>query len=83
MDCITAGLPTVVNEDLAEAMDGPDYVYRVPDHFSPLLIAEQILLGWKAERHRVRLGPTRDAYLRDHSFDRYARLMMKVLGVAA
>ncbi|MFM7151503.1 MAG: glycosyltransferase, partial [Gemmataceae bacterium] len=83
MDCITAGLPTVVNEDLAEAMDGPDYVYRVPDHFSPLLIAEQILLASKAERHRVRLGPTRDAYLREHSFDRYARLMMKVLGVAA
>src|SRR5262249_29680844 len=29
LDCISAGLPTVCNEDLAEAMDGPDYVLRV------------------------------------------------------
>lgn len=83
MDCITAGLPTVVNEDLATAMDSPDYVLRVPDNFSPLLIAEQIYLSWKAGRHHVRLGRARSAYLEEHSFERYAKLMMKVLGLAA
>jgi hypothetical protein len=83
LDCISAGLPTVCNDDLATAMDGPDYVLRVPDNFSPLLMAEQIFLAWQAGRHLARKGPIRDGYVREHSFDRYARRMLEVLGVAA
>ncbi len=42
LDCIAAGLPTVANDDMAEAMDAPSYVLRVPDHPSPVLIAEAL-----------------------------------------
>jgi glycosyltransferase involved in cell wall biosynthesis len=83
MDCIVAGLPTVANDDLATAMDAPKYVLRVPDTFSPLLIAEQFLLAWQAGRHQIRCGPARDEYIREHSFARYASRMMQVLRVAA
>ena len=41
-DCISVGLPTVSNDDLAEALDAPAYVERVPDRVSPVLIAEAI-----------------------------------------
>jgi glycosyltransferase involved in cell wall biosynthesis len=82
LDCISAGLPTVVNDDMARAMDGPEYVLRVPDHLSPTLIAEQIAEGHAAERHRVRCSAGRDDYVREHSFDNYAERMMQVLGLA-
>lgn len=42
-DCIAAGLPSVANEHLAEAMCAPPYVSRVPDVLSPVLIAEAII----------------------------------------
>jgi hypothetical protein len=64
-------------------MDAPKYVLRVPDTFSPLLIAEQFLLAWQAGRHQIRCGPARDEYIREHSFARYASRMMQVLRVAA
>lgn len=82
LDCITAGLPTVSNEDLAAALEGPDYVLRIADQFSPLLIAERLAELLAADRHRVRLVPERGAYVRTHSFARYAREMMQLLKVA-
>ncbi len=82
LDCITAGLPTVANADLALSMDGPDYVLRVPDHLSPLLIAEQIADAHRAGVHRQRQSEPRTAYVREHSFDRYAERLMHALGLA-
>jgi glycosyltransferase involved in cell wall biosynthesis len=83
LDCISAGLPTVVNEDMAAAMDGPSYVFRVPDNLSPTLIAEQLANAYEAGRHQTRGCPDRDAYVREHSFDNYARQMMQVLGLSS
>ena len=82
-DCISAGLPSVVNDDLGRALDGPDYVYRIPDCLSPLLIAEQIANCYETERHRYRMTPQRDQYVREHSFDRYALRLLEVLEIAA
>src|SRR5205807_7336034 len=78
LDCISAGLPTVANEDLAEAMDGPSYVLRVPDRLSATLIAEQLVTAYEAGRHQTRIGAERDAYVREHSFENYAVQMMEV-----
>jgi glycosyltransferase involved in cell wall biosynthesis len=83
LDCISAGLPTVVNDDLARATDAPDFVLRTSDALSPVLIAEQIATAYQAGRHTDRLSPQREAYLREHSFERYAELMMEVLGLGA
>jgi glycosyltransferase involved in cell wall biosynthesis len=81
-DCISGGLPTVANEDLAASVDAPDYVLRVPDHLSPLLVAEQLLRAWEEGRHRHRCSPARAAYLAEHNFDHYARTLLRVLRVA-
>ena len=81
LDCIGAGLPTVANQDLAEAMEAPDFVLRVPDQLSATLIAESLADGIAAGLDRRRLTEARSSYLAEHSFDRYARLMMKVLAL--
>jgi glycosyltransferase involved in cell wall biosynthesis len=81
VDCISAGLPTVANQDLAEAMEGPEYVLRVPDHFTPPLIAEQLADAYEAGLHRNRLSPARDDYVREHSFDTYAAQLLHTLGL--
>lgn len=83
LECISAGLTTVVNQDLAEAMEGPSYVLRVPDHLSATLIAEQLIEAYEAGRHRTRLGPERDAYIREHSFDNYALRLLEGLGLSS
>jgi glycosyltransferase involved in cell wall biosynthesis len=82
LDCISAGLPTVINRDMAEATEGPSYVLRVPDHLSPTLIAEQLVNAYEAGLHRTRVGAAREAYVREHSFDNYAVQMMQVLGLS-
>lgn len=49
LDCISAGIPTVVNNDLAESTNSPDYILRINDHISALLIAENIYNGFNKE----------------------------------
>jgi glycosyltransferase involved in cell wall biosynthesis len=80
LDCISAGLPTVANGALAEAMEAPAYVRRVPDQLSPVLIAEALVeLIEKRECDRSRHEEERLAYSAEHSFARYARLLVKGL----
>jgi glycosyltransferase involved in cell wall biosynthesis len=83
LDCIGSGMPTVSNENLAESLDSPDYVLRVPDHFSPVLIAERIYDLVTRQRHRLRLSPDRSRYVEEHSFERYATEFMRVLSLAS
>jgi len=82
MDCISAGLPTVVNEDLAHAVEAPGYVLSVPDNLSPTLIAEQLCNAIGSDLHRRRVRPERKEYLSVHNFEEYAPRMMEVLGLA-
>jgi glycosyltransferase involved in cell wall biosynthesis len=42
LDCMAAGLPSVTNVHLAEVMDAPDWVGRIPDGLSAVLLAERI-----------------------------------------
>lgn len=82
VDCIGAALPTVANLHLAGAMDAPDFVRRVPDHLSAVLIAEQLAeilaAGPLAPRPVVAAHDYRDA----HSFVRYNTLLMEHLDLA-
>ena len=47
VDCISAGLPTIANESLAESMEAPQSVIRVNDHLSPFCLAETIYYNIK------------------------------------
>jgi glycosyltransferase involved in cell wall biosynthesis len=80
-DCVSAGLPTVANEDLANAIEGPEYIFRVPDHFTPPLVAEQLANAYEAGLHHERLTPARAHYFREHNFDAYAAQMIRALGL--
>lgn len=81
LDCIAAGLVTVTNDELAEALEAPDTVLRVPDSLSAADVAAQLQEAYRQGRHRDRLTPVRETYLADHSFERYARELLDVLGV--
>jgi glycosyltransferase involved in cell wall biosynthesis len=81
VDCIAAGLGTVTNEDLADAVEAPDYVARVPDHLSPVLIAEALadLIDRKLHTHRSEAA--RRTYYDGHNFDLYARRLCVALAL--
>jgi glycosyltransferase involved in cell wall biosynthesis len=83
MDCVTAGLPTVASRDLADALDSPGYVSRVPDLFSPILVAEAIAEIVEAGSFRQRPEPTRRAYVADHNPDVYASRLLAAMGLDA
>jgi glycosyltransferase involved in cell wall biosynthesis len=81
-DCLSAGLPAVMNESLAEVMEARDCVTVVPDHSSPVLVAERLLEVIEAGRWRDRTGPARAEYVAAHSFERYADALLRALAVA-
>ncbi|QND59338.1 glycosyltransferase [Mesorhizobium huakuii] len=80
LDCITVGLPTVANEDLALAMEGPTYVSTVPDHPSPVLIAEALAGISQAGVNRSQFDEERRRYCEVHSFKNYAQQLCEGLG---
>ncbi|MDL2410789.1 glycosyltransferase [Rhizobium calliandrae] len=81
LDCIAAGLPTVANDDLAEAMDAPSYVLRIPDHPSPVLLAGALAEISDRIRNRAKLKESQRIYCEEHSFKRYAELLSQSLGL--
>jgi len=80
LDCISAGLPTVVNQDLAEATNSPNFILRTNDHISALLIAESIYNEYQEGKYHNRLNIERKEYLEKHTFKNYAHELMKLLG---
>lgn len=80
LDCIAVGLPTVANEDLALAMEGPTYVATVPDHPSPVLIAEALARISQQDANRSQFDEARREYCEVHSFKSYARQLCGGLG---
>jgi glycosyltransferase involved in cell wall biosynthesis len=80
-DCISAGLPCVANEDLAQSCDAPAYVATVADSFSPLQVAEQLALIWEARTSPTAHDDARSAYLETHNFEHYAKRLVEVLVV--
>jgi glycosyltransferase involved in cell wall biosynthesis len=83
LDCVAAGLPTVANASLAGAMDAPDYVRRVPDALSPLLVAEALADLLDLGLARQRPEAARRAYEAAHSFPLYAAQLCHSLGLEA
>jgi glycosyltransferase involved in cell wall biosynthesis len=83
LDCIAAGLPTVVTSDLGEAMDAPEFVVRVPNGISPVLIAEKLFDIAMSPRDEPSRLAARNAYLTEHNFTHYTRQLLHVLGLGA
>ncbi|MCE9629337.1 MAG: hypothetical protein K8S94_01270 [Planctomycetia bacterium] len=81
MDCIAAGLPTVANTDLADAVDAPGYVMRVGDGLAPDEIATRLVAAIAAAAHDTRHDTARLGYARAHSFDAYATRLLDLLGL--
>lgn len=77
-DCLGAGLRTVTSAALADAAGAPGYVVTVPDHLSPVLLAEAVmaLLDRSANTEAERL-----AYAADRSMDRTAARLCEALGL--
>lgn len=80
LDCIAVGLPTVANEDLALAMEVPTYVSTVPDHPSPVLIAEALAKISQDDADRSQFDEARRRYSEVHSFKNYARQLCEGFG---
>jgi glycosyltransferase involved in cell wall biosynthesis len=81
-DCISAGVPTVSNESLADSCDAPYYVSRIHNHLSSLLLAEQLAEIWENRpRDSSGLQVERHRYCTEHSFDKYAEQLLNALGL--
>jgi glycosyltransferase involved in cell wall biosynthesis len=70
-DCVTAGLATVANEDLADAIDAPPYIHRIINKPPPARIADALAQLIADGAHRGRHDAARAAYVADHSFTGY------------
>ncbi|MGH6980284.1 MAG: glycosyltransferase [Stellaceae bacterium] len=79
LDAIGAGLPGIANADLADALDAPGYISRVPDRFDAASVAAQAFAIVGDGLHR-RVGRQRSDFAASHSSEQYARDMMAALG---
>ncbi|HTU55359.1 MAG TPA: glycosyltransferase [Acetobacteraceae bacterium] len=80
-DCIAAGLPSVANEGLAEAIEAPSYVRRIPDRVSPVLLANAIADLIDAGAHRARATAEWRDYAAAHDLAHYAERLSTLLGL--
>lgn len=79
-DCVGAALPAVANAHLADGIQAPSFIRRVPDHLSPILIAEQAADIIEARRPRSSLLDEVRAYRRTHSIEEYNTKLLNTLG---
>jgi glycosyltransferase involved in cell wall biosynthesis len=79
LDTIAAGIPTVANEDLAEALESPGYVLRVNDEPKGSEVGEKLVEAVERGWHRQRLTDDRQRYITEHSFERYADQLLELL----
>jgi glycosyltransferase involved in cell wall biosynthesis len=81
LDGIAAGVPTIANAHLAEAMESPSYVARIPDGLSPVLAAEELMEIFNGDT-REDFEDERKAFLEAHSVDAYAERLLNGMGFA-
>lgn len=79
-DMAAFGLPSVATSAMAEDMQLPAFVHRVPDDFSPLIVAEALLLAVQQPRAGA-LEDQRREYVHTHSVKGYAAELMRALEV--
>ena len=80
LDCIAAGVPSVANKDMADAMEAPGYVRRIPNYLAPLLVAEEIADMVAKGRHLDRNSAERRVFEASHNFSAYAEQLCETLG---
>jgi glycosyltransferase involved in cell wall biosynthesis len=80
-DCIAAGLPSVANAGLAEAIEAPSYVRRIPDRVSPVLLAGAIAELLDAGACGARATAEREEYAAAHDLAHYAERLSVLLGL--
>ncbi len=83
LDCIAAGLPSVANQDMADAIGSPGFVRRVPDNLAPLLVAEAIADMIAGNQSAERDGAQRRGFEAEHNFARYSEQLLQTLGLSA
>ncbi len=83
-DCIGSAMPLVATNNLAESVESPSYVQRIPDHLSPLLTAERLASVYESAtgRGREQFMDERNEYCQRHSFSFYAQRLEEILGFA-
>jgi hypothetical protein len=81
--CLAAGLPTVANAGLAEAIGvPPEYTRTTPDALSPLLLAEalaDLLAAESGQAAAERREAARKDYSKERSFAVYAEGLCRAL----
>lgn len=84
MDCVAAGLPTAANASLCAAIDVPAaYTRCIPDHISPLLLAEALAYLLETGLTVERPEAARRAFCEERSFAAYSRGLCAALGLEA
>jgi len=78
-DLSAFGTPAVASRGLAEDVGAPGYVTRLPDHVSPLLVAEAVETSLATALPANMREEMRRAYLTAHSPARYARSLLDLL----
>jgi glycosyltransferase involved in cell wall biosynthesis len=80
LDCAAAGVPTVANDALAEAVRiPPGYTRRVPNALSPVLIAEALLDLLQSRATVARREEERLAFSEERSLEAYAHGLCRAL----
>lgn len=78
-ECAAAGMPTVASKGIANSVEAPSYIRRVPDVLRPLLIAEQIINLHSQNMPSQRISEERHRYVKKHSFSHYAKRLLEVV----
>lgn len=80
MDCIAHGVTTVATRSMKEEIAAPDYVVALPDKFSPLLIAENLIAADQWRRGNIQsIEGMREDYLEARSMRNYAVSFLQAL----
>ena len=82
LDCASAGLPTVVNASLGEAVGVPrTYVRTIPDALSPFLLAEELANLLELNISAENTGDERYEFSRSRSLSVYAAKLCDALNL--
>lgn len=79
LDCISAGLPLVMNEHLADAVESLQPELAVPDCLSPPLVAEKLALILDDEAARDSAKSAANEFLKTHNMDVYTDKLIEIL----
>jgi glycosyltransferase involved in cell wall biosynthesis len=81
LDCVTAGLPTIVTAATRDSIDAPSYVSAIRNEISPVLIAEAIANELAREAAIPQREAERDNFRARHSLPAYVAQLMAALSL--